>query len=81
MREHIYEHSHAHQSTRLYLFRKLAKSTLVLIPLFGVPYMLFLWVDPKTANRDLEAVKIYYEMIFNSSVVRMNDHYGARYLW
>ncbi|ESO84529.1 hypothetical protein LOTGIDRAFT_132034, partial [Lottia gigantea] len=45
--------------------RRLAKSTLVLIPLFGVHYMLFIGF-PDNLSAILELVRLYYEMFFNS---------------
>ncbi|KAL4222161.1 Parathyroid hormone/parathyroid hormone-related peptide receptor [Mactra antiquata] len=45
--------------------RKLAKSTLVLIPLFGVHYMVFIGL-PDEIDETTELVKLYYEMFFNS---------------
>nr|KAG5691865.1 hypothetical protein BaRGS_033469 [Batillaria attramentaria] len=45
--------------------RRLAKSTLVLIPLFGVHYIVFLGL-PEHVSPTLELVKLYYEMFFNS---------------
>ncbi|KAK3791348.1 hypothetical protein RRG08_012531 [Elysia crispata] len=47
-------------------FRKLARSTLVLIPLFGVHYMVFL-VLPTKVNPTAELVQLYFEMFFNST--------------
>ncbi|KAL8563606.1 hypothetical protein ACOMHN_024707 [Nucella lapillus] len=44
---------------------KLAKSTLVLIPLFGVHYIVFLGL-PKDVDERTELVKLYFEMFFNS---------------
>lgn len=50
-------------------FRKLAKSALVLIPLFGVPYIVFLgWQENIT--KQVEVVKLYFEMTFNAFNVR-----------
>ncbi|XP_036370402.1 parathyroid hormone 2 receptor-like [Octopus sinensis] len=46
-------------------YRRLAKSTLVLIPLFGIHYMVFLWL-PDDIGKKAELVKLYFEMLFNS---------------
>ncbi|XP_021371089.1 secretin receptor-like isoform X2 [Mizuhopecten yessoensis] len=46
-------------------FRKLAKSTLVLIPLFGVHYIIFVGL-PEDVSEMAELVKLYFEMFFNS---------------
>jgi len=51
--------------------RRLAKSALVLIPLFGVPYMLFLGAHYHYIDITLELVKLYFEMTFNSFNVSM----------
>lgn len=48
-----------------YRYRKLAKSTLVLIPLFGVHYIVFIGL-PNKVDATTELVKLYYEMFFNS---------------
>ncbi|KAK7473462.1 hypothetical protein BaRGS_00035291 [Batillaria attramentaria] len=45
--------------------RKLAKSTLILIPLFAVYYMGFIWM-PDKLSPEAEVVKLYVEMLFNS---------------
>ncbi|XP_041366640.1 secretin receptor-like isoform X2 [Gigantopelta aegis] len=45
-------------------FRRLAKSTLILIPLFAVYYMGFIWL-PKMSDIG-ELVKMYIELVFNS---------------
>ncbi|XP_074660086.1 secretin receptor-like [Tubulanus polymorphus] len=54
------------QEARKYRYKKLAKSTLVLIPLFGVHYILFIWLPEEGMNDMAELVKLYYEMFFNS---------------
>ncbi|KAK6165905.1 hypothetical protein SNE40_022720 [Patella caerulea] len=46
-------------------YQKLAKSTLVLIPLFGVHYIVFVGLPDRLDER-LELVKLYFEMFFNS---------------
>ena len=51
--------------------RRLAKSALVLIPLFGVPYMLFLGAQYSYIDGKLEVAKLYFEMTFNSFNVSM----------
>ncbi|XP_070212246.1 secretin receptor-like [Littorina saxatilis] len=50
---------------RRFRYRRLAKSTLVLIPLFGVHYIVFLGL-PENVSPTAELVKLYYEMFFNS---------------
>ena len=49
-----------------FVCRRLAKSALVLIPLFGVPYMLFLGAQYYYIDGKLELAKLYFEMTFNS---------------
>lgn len=51
-------------------FRKLAKSTLVLIPLYGVHYVVFIWIEPDHASDEMEVIWLYFEMTFNSFQVR-----------
>ncbi|KAK7109448.1 hypothetical protein V1264_013488 [Littorina saxatilis] len=46
-------------------YRKLAKSTLILIPLFAVYYMGFIWL-PDDISPTSEVFKMYVEMLFNS---------------
>ncbi|GFO14654.1 parathyroid hormone/parathyroid hormone-related peptide receptor [Plakobranchus ocellatus] len=46
-------------------YRKLARSTLVLIPLFGVHYMVFIFL-PKDVHPTTQLVQLYFEMFFNS---------------
>ena len=45
--------------------RRLAKSTLILIPLFGVHYIVFIGV-PDNVEPTAEVAKLYFEMFFNS---------------
>lgn len=52
-------------------FRKLAKSTLVLIPLFGVHYIVFVGL-PDSVSDEAELVKLYFEMFFNSFQVSVH---------
>lgn len=54
----------------LFLFRKLAKSTLILIPLFGVYYLAFIAV-PVCMEPMLEVIWLYTEMFFNSFQVSL----------
>ena len=49
--------------------RRLAKSTLVLIPLFGIHYIVFIGV-PDTVGPVAQVVKLYFEMFFSSFQVR-----------
>ena len=55
----------------IYFYRKLAKSTLVLIPLFGVHYIVFIGL-PDDVDETTELVKLYWEMFFNSFQVIIN---------
>ncbi|XP_028423216.1 parathyroid hormone 3 receptor isoform X2 [Perca flavescens] len=48
-------------------YRKLLKSTLVLMPLFGVHYMVFMALPYTEAMGLLWQVQMHYEMFFNSS--------------
>lgn len=51
--------------TKKFRYKKLAKSTLVLIPLFGVHYIVFVGL-PDSVSDEAELVKLYFEMFFNS---------------
>ncbi|XP_062331406.1 parathyroid hormone 3 receptor [Osmerus eperlanus] len=48
-------------------YRKLLKSTLVLMPLFGVHYMVFMALPYTHVSSLLWQVQMHYEMFFNSS--------------
>ncbi|XP_023655626.1 parathyroid hormone 3 receptor [Paramormyrops kingsleyae] len=48
-------------------YRKLLKSTLVLMPLFGVHYMAFMALPYTEVTGVLWQVQMHYEMLFNSS--------------
>ncbi|XP_055881637.1 parathyroid hormone/parathyroid hormone-related peptide receptor-like isoform X2 [Biomphalaria glabrata] len=50
---------------RKYRYRRLGKSTLVLIPIFGVHYLVTIGV-PDNIDPVLETIKLYLEMFFNS---------------
>nr|XP_019960389.1 PREDICTED: parathyroid hormone/parathyroid hormone-related peptide receptor-like isoform X3 [Paralichthys olivaceus] len=52
-------------------YRKLLKSTLVLMPLFGVHYMVFMALPYTDVTGLLWQVQMHYEMFFNSSQVRI----------
>ncbi|ESO10723.1 hypothetical protein HELRODRAFT_135898, partial [Helobdella robusta] len=45
--------------------RVLTRSTLVLIPLFGIPYLMFAWI-PDGKNVSLDVAALYYDMAFTS---------------
>ncbi|XP_066485372.1 parathyroid hormone/parathyroid hormone-related peptide receptor-like [Tiliqua scincoides] len=47
-------------------YRKLMKSTLVLMPLFGVHYMVFMAMPYTAVSSTLWQVQMHYEMLFNS---------------
>ncbi|XP_062604012.1 parathyroid hormone/parathyroid hormone-related peptide receptor-like isoform X1 [Saccostrea cucullata] len=51
--------------TKKFRYKKLAKATLVLIPLFGVHYVVFIGL-PDRVSDEAELVKLYFEMFFNS---------------
>lgn len=50
--------------------RKLLKSTLVLMPLFGVHYIVFMATPYTEVSGTLWQVQMHYEMLFNSFQVR-----------
>lgn len=49
--------------------RKLLKSTLVLMPLFGVHYVVFMAMPYTEVSGVLWQIQMHYEMLFNSSQV------------
>uniref|UniRef100_A0A8B9BWN8 Parathyroid hormone/parathyroid hormone-related peptide receptor n=1 Tax=Anser brachyrhynchus TaxID=132585 RepID=A0A8B9BWN8_9AVES len=50
-------------------YRKLLKSTLVLMPLFGVHYVVFMAMPYTEVSGVLWQIQMHYEMLFNSSQV------------
>ena len=62
----------AAQSNRSYSYRKWFKSTLVLVPLFGVHYMfLMIFNSLSVFSREIEIVWLYVDLLFTSFQVRM----------
>lgn len=59
----------------LFIHRKLLKSTLVLMPLFGVHYMVFMALPYTEVTGLLWQVQMHYEMFFNSSQVRIHTSF------
>lgn len=53
-------------------YRKLLKSTLVLMPLFGVHYIVFMAMPYTDVSGILWQVQMHYEMLFNSFQVTVN---------
>lgn len=62
----------------LLLCRKLLKSTLALMPLFGVHYMVFMALPYTEVTGLLWQVQMHYEMFFNSSQVRTHHDYCSQ---
>ncbi|KAL4222347.1 Parathyroid hormone/parathyroid hormone-related peptide receptor [Mactra antiquata] len=58
-------HKPSTSSARRNRYRRLAKATLILIPLFGVHYIVFIWA-PDKVSPEAEVIKLYFEMFFNS---------------
>lgn len=61
--------------------RKLLKSTLVLMPLFGVHYVVFMAMPYTEVSGVLWQIQMHYEMLFNSSQVLQtpsNAHPSSR---
>ncbi|ESO99712.1 hypothetical protein LOTGIDRAFT_141719, partial [Lottia gigantea] len=52
-------------SSRRYRYRRLAKSTIILVPLFAVYYMGFIWL-PDDLDPLSQLIELYIEMLFNS---------------
>ncbi len=52
----------------LLFFRKLAKSTLILLPFFSIYYIVFSWLtfSKNHISVELELVKLYFEIICSS---------------
>lgn len=50
--------------------RKLLRSTLVLVPLFGVHYTVFMALPYTEVSGTLWQIQMHYEMLFNSFQVR-----------
>ena len=56
-----------------FYFRRLAKSTLVLIPIFGVYYIMFTFPMDKLGDT-ASFVMLFIEMFFNSYQVSRKEH-------
>ncbi len=54
-----------------YCFRKLLKSTLVLMPLFGVHYIIFNAMPYTEVSGIPWLIQMHYEMLFNSFQVKL----------
>ncbi|XP_056008386.1 secretin receptor-like isoform X2 [Ostrea edulis] len=54
------------KTAKKHKYRRLAKSTLVLIPLFGVHYVVFLGLPDQNVEPQAEVIKLYFEMFLNS---------------
>ena len=67
---YLYEKCDYFLNNIVFCCRRLAKSILVLIPLFGVHYIVFLGLPDKHVNETAQLVKLYFEMFFNSIQVR-----------
>jgi hypothetical protein len=54
--------------------RRWAKSTLILVPLFGAHYVLFVWMSPsQKVNETLEIVCLFCDQLFASLQVSAED--------
>lgn len=60
-------------SSKVSPLRKLLKSTLVLMPLFGVHYVVFMAMPYTEVSGLLWQIQMHYEMLFNSSQVCDRD--------
>lgn len=63
------------------LYRKLLKSTLVLMPLFGVHYMVFMGLPYTEVNGLLWQIQMHYDMFFNSLQVQTLPHTHSLNKW
>lgn len=54
-----------------YYYRKLLKSTLVLMPLFGVHYIIFNAMPYTEVSEVPWLIQMHYEMLFNSFQVKL----------
>lgn len=61
--------------TYFVFFRRLAKSTLLLIPLFGVNYVVFVYIMEKASDA-LEKYKIFFDLGIGSFQVRISRIYS-----
>ena len=59
---------------KLIKYRRLAKSILIIIPIFGLHFIIFAWIPYAATfdiNPNIEIVTVYVETFFNAFQVRL----------